>query len=174
MRVACIGKRDITTIEYAKLVLIGERLAQLGHIIVTGNARGSDQAYAAGANEIDPYLVELHLPWDKYETAVIKWNRNKVYVTGDDPIYRNTAAYHHPAWEKLSRGPRALHTRNVSIIKEADCVIALPNWDKPGGGGTGMGIRLAKHFNIKLYDISNPETMNKLLESLTSKVKGGE
>lgn len=165
MRIACIGKRDLEPREIIDLQLIGKALAERGNVIVSGNARGSDQCYALGANQIDQTLVELHLPWASYERQSV-FPHNTVFVDGDDEVYQRIASQHHPAWANLSRGPRALHTRNVGIVMKADHVIALPNPKKPGGGGTGMGMRLAAHFGIRITDISNPAELQKLLNHL--------
>ena len=44
-----------------------------------------------------------------------------------------------------------LHARNVGIVENVKCVIAFPN--KDGGGGTLMGMKIAKANGIKVYNL---------------------
>ena len=75
LRFACIGSRR-TPPAYLKLMeYLGEAIVENGDWVVSGNCKGADQAYAKGANKVDPTKVLLYLPWKTYETsALVKGN----------------------------------------------------------------------------------------------------
>ena len=167
-KIACIGKREITPEDEKLLMKIGGYLATQGHVISSGNAEGSDRFFALGANMVDPARVELHLPVKDHNPKQI-WLLNKLVVDGEVPEYRETASKLHPAWDKLPDFVKKLHTRNVGIVKDASLVIALPNWEKPGGGGTGMGLKVAQELNIPVLDLTKSEDRARVLAKIEGK-----
>jgi hypothetical protein len=164
-KVACIGTREVEPDKVRLLIDIGNYLARKGYTISSGNATGADYLYAQGANQVNPKLVELHLPWGGYNREHIKPG-NKIFIDGDKKEYRALASQLHPKWESLTRGPMALHARNVGIITGCCLVIALSNPKKIGGGGTGMGIRIAQKLGIKVLDLSKEEDLAKVTSKL--------
>lgn len=154
-RVACVGRRDPMLAATDILRRLGRLIAAHGGVVVSGNAVGSDQAYAVGANAVDPALVELWLPWATYERSAARPG-NVVRVVSDPRCFR-IAAEHHPAWDRLSQGARRLFARNVCIIERADLVIAFPNHSKIGGGGTGHAMRMAEALQISLADLTTKD-----------------
>ena len=71
---------------------------------------------------------------------------------------RSIAEEFHPAWNKCNRGVRALHTRNVFQILGDD--LATPSelvicWS-PGKGGTEQALRIARAYNIPIYNLYKP------------------
>ena len=141
-RVACIGSRALNDEALVLLERIGEYLAKNDYTVVSGNAPGADQAYARGANKVDPTLVELHLPWATYEKdAIVPGNRVSWKL---DKTNFQTAGEYHPVWDRIrNQGTRKLLARNVRIVRGTAQVIAWPS-PRPGGGGTGHAIRVAK------------------------------
>ena len=140
--VACIGSRDLTAAKAAELENLGRLLAEAGYRINTGNATGADQAFARGANFIDPGLVTLYLPWPSYEQAA--QTLGNTLVADLDVYYHHVAAAHHPNWKNLTAGVQRLMVRNAAIIVQSELVLALLNPHKLGGGGTGHGWRIAE------------------------------
>jgi hypothetical protein len=57
--------------------------------------------------------------------------------------------------------------RNYGIIYKADKVIALLNHSKPGGGGTGQGVRIANFLNIPVLDL-NGKSYNDIVAFIES------
>ncbi len=164
--IACIGSRSLKTSEILECEEIGRAIAERGWELHTGNAQGADQAFARGANEVNPKLVHLHLPWFKYERdAIVSGN---VVRTVEDleahelDFYTQLAEKYHPAWERLSQGVRKLMIRNGMIILPCGChsvdvTIALPS-SKPGGGGTGQGMRMTEgDRDAKLIDLTKTD-----------------
>lgn len=151
-KIACIGSRDAPP-EYLELMRkIGSYIVRSKCCVATGNAQGSDQAFALGGNQVDSQKVILYLPWSTYEKSAIEWGNRRVL---DHPTgCRELAARHHPAWGNLTQGVRSLMTRNASIILDSKLVIAYLNHSKQGGGGTGHGWRIAKSLGIPRIDLS--------------------
>lgn len=163
-RIAGIGTRDLADAQIDIVEKLGEWIVRCGHELHSGNAQGSDQAFARGGNRVDPTKVHLHLPWLSYERqAIVLGNHVDILASLDWRIqsrYLDFAAQHHPAWERVSKGGRMLHARNGRIIypdlllnRPVDLVIAWPS-GKIGGGGTGQGMRMAEAGRIPLLDLS--------------------
>jgi hypothetical protein len=177
-RVACIGSREISPAEEKKMMTLGNFLVSEGWTIVSGNALGSDQAYARGGNQVDPSKVELCLPWPRYERpALVAGNHTRVVGAHDEDMHWALAAAAHPAWEHLKDPVRKLMVRNAMIIRRIDgdtfsnveFVIARLNHNKWGWGGTGHGVRIAKALRIAVYDISRPDVLKRLMDEVRRK-----
>lgn len=172
MRVACIGSRDLNRDQVAQCQKIGALIVANGFELHSGNALGADQAFASGANQEHPDLVHLHLPWASYERKAVRpENHVYVYPFGNMKFYVDVAADAHPNWNNLKSAVRKLHARNSSILipdqKEVDVCIAWPS-SRPGGGGTGQGMRIATARGINLIDLTktNPQQVVDWLTSV--------
>lgn len=157
MNIGCIGSRTLSETQLSICHKLGRFIAEIGGKVHSGNAPGADQAFAAGANSVDPELVHLHLPWPNFNQEAIVQG-NIIHLPHPQSHYEVTAAQYHPRWQYLRQGAKKLHTRNVSIIVHPtpkDLVLAWPS-DKPGGGGTGQGIRIAEGLGIDV------ELLNKM------------
>ena len=108
---------------------------------------------------VNPRLVELHLPWKGYNPEFI-FLLNQVIVEPDTHEPQMLIKQLHPMAETLDDRTVRLHCRNIGIIEGTEFVIALPNWDKPEGGGTGIGIKVAEHFGIRIFDSAKRKTAN--------------
>lgn len=166
-RIACIGSRDIPPKTEGLMEQIGEYIASRGWYIASGNALGSDAAYARGANRVDPSKVILYLPWRTYnEELIVRGNR---YTFDIRPEWEDTAKEFHPAWNKLTQGVRKLMARNAGIISRADKVIAYLNHSKSSGGGTGHGWRISGSKGIPRLDLATKEyNLDEIIEWLES------
>lgn len=169
MRMAGIGSRDLQASDLQTCLALGQFIAKCGGELHSGNARGADQAFAAGANSVNPELVHLHLPWPNFEKEAIVGG-NHIHLPQEQSAYDVTAAKYHPAWRHLSQGARKLHTRNVSIVcwpTIKDMVLAFPS-QKKGGGGTGQGMRVAEGHDIPVIDLNGMDTaqLHTLCESI--------
>lgn len=163
MKVACIGSRDISHKLRSNLIEIGEYIASCGWTVVSGNAIGSDAAYAEGANKIDESKVELYLPWQTYNTSFIKpGNILKLF----DSAWKEVAIKHHPIYASLSQGAQKMMDRNAGIIINSDVVLAVLNHSKTGGGGTGHGWRIAESLSKPRLDVSKIKSSNEAIHFL--------
>ena len=161
-RIACIGTREIVSDERRMLEEIGAWLVSMGYIISTGNALGSDQAFARGGNSVNPAAVELWLPWESYERAA-RVPGNVVHKSPQLWMHE-LSQLEHPAWDRLSQGARRLHARNAGIVKGCTLVVALPGLSRPGG--TGQGMRLAKRLGIPVRNLRDADDLKAVLDKV--------
>lgn len=163
---ACIGSRETPDDVLFRLKALGKAFVWAGHLIVSGNCAGPDQAFARGGNSVDETKVSLFVPWCGYEAQAIH-PANMVFVLDFMDVARVQAAAEigqalHPAWHRLSLAARRMHTRNVLLVQEADRVYGYLNHEKLGKGGTGMGFRVAKHLSIPTWDLSDPNVLHEV------------
>lgn len=170
-KVACIGSRDLSPDALRFCEQIGYAIAKSGAgrlFVGSGNATGADQAYARGVNKVDPTLLVVYQPWESYEKqAVVAGNR--VRTPPYDSSFEKAAEELHGAWEKLGRGPRAMHTRNMAILDQALLCVAWPG-AKAWGGGTGTGVRRAVQLGIPVIDLRIEEVRVELAELIGAPV----
>jgi len=154
-RIACIGSREAPPSVLSLMERAGAAIVRAGCILSSGNAPGSDQAWARGGNRIDPTRVELHLPWYTFERRMIR-DGNKVRVLAQpdtaDRRYFDIAETVHGRWRSLSDGAHRLHARNVMIVENTIAVIGWSNPNKSWGGGTGGAFRIAKFLHVPVFD----------------------
>lgn len=151
MVIAVIGTRQPTkdTAELCRKVCRAFR--DLGCELVTGNADGIDGIARDVWNEKYPERVSLILPWPNYNSQYIN-SKNKTIVFFDQKHWLESVDKYHPAPEHLSHSAKKLHARNFGIIEAADVVIAFPS-NRPGGGGTGQGIRIAHALGKTVFSL---------------------
>lgn len=153
-KIACIGKRQITYEEGAVLEDIGKLVVISDCILASGNAEGSDQAYARGGNIVDPGRVHLYLPWyNSHRSAIVEGNETFLPVAASEDT-RQLAIRCHPAWAHFTATVKDLMVRNAMIVEGSALVIAFPS-RKAGGGGTGHGMRVAEHLMIPRLDLTS-------------------
>lgn len=152
-----VGSRE-TPEEILKMMEhVAYRLGSMGWTLRSGCAPGADSAFERGALKNSSPKPELYLPWPNFE------GRAEEAVTRTHPQREafEIAAQHHPAWPRLSRGARALHSRNVHQILGPDVTAPVLShfvicWtpDGAGGGGTGQAIRIANHYGVSVFDLA--------------------
>ena len=141
---AGIGSREtpddiLTIFEQA-----GTYLAKKDFVLRSGGAKGADQSFKANGRK------EIYLPWYKFENS-------KSNLIVKDPKAFEIAKQFHPYWHNLSQGAMKLQARNSHQVLGQD--LETPStfiicWTKngKGKGGTGQAIRIAKHYNIPIFD----------------------
>lgn len=158
MRVACIGSREISKETAIIMTAAGALIAKRGDFVASGNALGSDAAYAHGANTINPRQVILYLPWSSYnEEQIVEGNRVTTKIL---PAWEVIARAYHPVFNDLPQGAQKMMIRNAGIVMRADKVIAYLNHGKKGGGGTGHGWRIAEALGLPRLDLAVPENQD--------------
>lgn len=146
---------------------IAGRLAARGYLLRSGAADGADFAFEAGCKAAQGQ-AEIWLPWQGF---------NHHADTGFCPTEAHTrmAETVHPAWDRLSRGPKALHSMNVGQILGADLdtpVSFVLCWTPDGceseatrtrdTGGTGTAIVLASRRGIPVFNLANADAKERL------------
>jgi len=175
-----------------KMSHIGLWIAQNGHTLRTGGARGADQAFANGYfsyRYANPAHCEIYVPWASFESRARPPNAH-VYVK--DSLYaQNMAARYHPDWGTLKEGGRKRHGRNCHQLLGQDLTIPIPSdvlicWTPDGcsshcertrrTGGTGTAISIATevakcpviNLNIPKFKHLSVEEIVRYIESLCS------
>lgn len=164
---AGIGSRQTPPDIIAKMERIAARLAIRGLWLRTGGADGADSAFWRGCREVRGPL-DLWVPWEGF---------NGHYGSFFVPTksHFEAASKLHPAWNRLERGPQALHARNVGQVLGADLstpVEMVICWTKDCAetglersvktGGTGTAIQLAWECDIPVYNLARPDAMDRL------------
>jgi hypothetical protein len=145
------------------------RLAEHGFVLRSGAADGADTAFEDGCKDANG-AAEIWLPWKGF---------NKHADTGFYPseAHLATAASLHPAWARLTRGPRALHSRNVGQIWGSDLktpVSFVLCWTADGcesekqrtptTGGTATAIALADILRIPVFNLANADAKDRFVQ----------
>lgn len=159
---AGIGSRSITDSERQLMIRIGVFMRNLGYVLYSGNAQGSDDSFQIGA---DGKCVSFH-PWKGYNTVL----RSKVIKCFDiSPEAYKSVSKHHPRGSKLSATVQRLMARNYQIIcgvhqlPQVDMVIYCANEDSDGvKGGTGQGVRIATALGIPTINIRKDDWKDKM------------
>jgi len=181
--VTLVGSRDMPSDVKGLLGEVGGRLAMDGFHGRSGFADGADIEFFKGyLNEGLASLFTNYMPWWKFRSNEEPlWHVTEVkdtfklvpsaYLTDATEI----ASGIHPAWHRCTRGPRALHTRNVCQVLGDD--LATPSKvlycyvgkvDKHGDptGGTRTAWMLAKKYNIPCRNLAEPAVMESCLKWL--------
>lgn len=176
-QIAFIGTREPNRLprEWVALYDRAVRYAAAQRFVIrTGAAVGADQQ-AASIAMANGAAVHLCLPWRGYEeewvsslSSLVDWRVTfDTYAPSKHPEWAASVHEYHPRPDALSRGAFALHARNYGIVQPARIVVALPS-QKPGGGGTGQGMRIAAGLGIRLFDLSQ-DSGRAALEALLPK-----
>ena len=101
LRFAGIGSRGTPALYLELMTEIGKLIASDGNLLVSGNCQGADQAFQRGANQIDPRLVKLYLPWRSYEKEeIVEGNVIDLQISN---LEQELAEKHHPAYKELRK-----------------------------------------------------------------------
>mgnify|MGYP000881575594 FL=1 len=156
---AGIGSRETPTEILNLFESIGYYLAQNNFILRSGHAKGADQAFECGCDKANG-KKEIYLPWKGFEDS----NSNLIVQQGK--AYEIAEKFH-PYWHNLSEGAKKLQARNSHQILGKDlntpCQFVVC-WTKSGKGkgGTGQAIRIAKHYEIPIFDAGRYEDIKKI------------
>lgn len=159
---AGIGSRKTPDDVLVQMVAIARDLRRRGYTLRSGGAPKADTAFERGSGEDN----EIYLPWAKFNDhprgIVIKGMR-----------WRQAAALsakYHPAWGRLSRGGRMLHTRNVfqvlgpELNQPAEFIVC---WTENGRleGGTAQALRIAMDpkWDIPIFNLGRSQLEGKRL-----------
>lgn len=159
-------------------------MALKGWSFRSGGAYGADTAFYDGwcdACFVNPELQsgEIYLPWDGFNDYS-KYDKNCRLVTDKGIISQAQEILRpiHPAYDKLTRGPLALHTRSVYQVLGADLqtpskgLVGYAKTDKKGNpmGGTATAINLALRYEIPVRNLYKEED-RKFIEEFVERNK---
>lgn len=161
-----IGSRKTPSPILARIRRIAARLAELGYTLRSGAAEGADQAFEEGCSAAGG-KAEIWLPWRGFN----EHTSNLLPTEGHFQLAEQV----HPNWKNLTRGPRALHARNVGQVMGADLstpVSFVLCWTPDGceseatrsrdTGGTGTAIVLASRRSIPVFNMARQDAVERL------------
>ena len=148
-----IGSRETPSDVLTLMTALGAALGSLGYTLRSGAAQGADTAFEIGARSVKA-STEIFLPWRRF-------NNHPSSTFGASKTAHEIAARFHPAWDRCSRGARALHARNTHQVLGLSCnhpSLFVLCWTigGTGQGGTGQALRIARHHGIPIYDFGDP------------------
>jgi hypothetical protein len=179
-----IGSRDTPQDVLELMRKIARKMAFRGFILRSGGAIGADSAFADGwddanwsedNNEPSKYEIERYIPWEGFNDLYS--STTGVYLMSNLPI--NTTAQDiakeiHPNWHRLSKGAKALHTRNVYQVLGKNLntpSTGLICWAPIVGGnpsnvmgGTRTAVEIALQHNVPVFNLNYIEHFNKFKE----------
>ena len=146
---AGIGSRKCPPNILRIMTHLAKYLANEGYILRSGGAEGADTAFENGAGN----LKEIFRPKDATKEAI------------------SIAKRFHPGWGHCNSYVRKLHGRNAQIIlgRNLDLPVEKVYCWTPGGkilGGSGMGIKIAQHYNIAVYNLAVPDILDELMKTM--------
>lgn len=141
-----IGSRETPDDVCDLMSSLAMKLRIRGFTLRSGGAKGADSAFEKGAGS----LKEIFTSSDATSEAL------------------ELASRYHPNWGRCNDWARALHARNGFQIlgrdlkSPTDFVIC---WTKDGkaSGGTGQALRIAKDFNIPVFNLHNLDNVQEAL-----------
>ena len=175
---AGIGSRSTPAADLARMRELAIELAHMGYEMRSGAADGADTEFEQGCDAARGRKA-IFLPWPGFQG---RYPNPKASTYLPTPEAFDLAATVHPAWARLSRGPRALHARNGhqvlgrALAAPADFVLC---WTPDGAesirettsktGGTGTAIRLASLRSIPVFNLVRDDAEERLRSLLDAK-----
>lgn len=162
---AGIGSRETSKEILEHFEYIAGVLANKGFTLRSGGAKGADSAFENGCDKAKG-LKEIFLPWRGFENSI-----SQLYNISEEAM--KIAATYHPYWYNLSQGAQKLQARNsyqvlgYNLNTYSDFIICWTKGGK-GSGGTGQAIRIAKAYNVPVFDFGGNGTGEKLHEFVES------
>lgn len=164
---AGIGSRQTPIAIQFVMIHIAAELAARGWTLRSGAAEGADQAFERGCDRVDGQK-QIFVPWYGFNERVIS---QPGVICGYNEYTEDIAARFHPNWSACSNGAKALHSRNVCQVlgfsrdNPSDMIICwTPN--ASGSGGTGQALRIAKHYNVPVYDLGDESVLATIIKDL--------
>ena len=166
-----VGSRETPAMILDLMQEIAFKLACDGYVLRSGGADGADLAFQKGwerGKRLTP--AEIFIPWDGFngfshgQDGVV-YTLNK--MTNSQQAER-IASEIHPVWDRLSRGAKALHTRNVyqvlgkTIYEPSRFLICYAKPTKTGGsGGTNTAVQVALQHGVKVFNLYEQENIER-------------
>lgn len=155
---AGIGSRETPKNAAELMTKVATFLSSIGYTLRSGGADGADSAFELGSTD-----SEIYLPWNNFN--------GKSGIVCSHPKAIDLAKQFHPRYSSLSDGAKKLMHRNShqmfgeDMNTPSDFVIC---WTPAGSGsgGTGQALRIARYYNIPIFDIGSYSDMETARRSL--------
>lgn len=168
MYYAGIGSRETPEEVLDSFIRIARYLGKNGYTLRSGGADGADLAFEKGCSEVFG-KKEIYLPWSGF-------NNSHSNMVLNNPKAFEIAAKYHPYWHNLKDGAKKLQARNSHQVLGYD--LDTPSsfvvcWTKGGKdvGGTAQAIRIARDFEIRVFNAGTYETVRDFEKDLAKYIK---
>lgn len=186
---AGIGSRELPRQYRDMFIRVGKYLAEQGVVLRSGRAGGADESFEIGC-DLGYGKKEIFVPWNDFMGPQFKkhlsslnkedFNRaKKCFVLksyNENPAPYKIAEKYHPQWSILKQGAQKLQARNSHQVLGLD--LETPSnfiicWTKDGlgQGGTGQALRIAKDYNIPIFDCGKYTDINECRKDLFEFIK---
>lgn len=163
-----VGSRDISSEEYSLIVKIAERMSDLGYVLRTGGAQGSDSAFMEGCRNINPNMMEVWSPWVgfcKGETDTLTLDEKG--LARQFFIKKGII----PWFDDMKQGAKRLHERNYFQVVgrlplSKVCIFCSDEEKGEPVGGTRSAVLTARNFGVPTYNLRNEGQRDNLMEKL--------
>lgn len=159
---AGIGSRETPPDILEEFENIAEFLARNDFVLRSGHAPGADQAFERGCDRVKG-KKEIFLPWYKFEGS-----DSKLCNVSQEAF--DLASKFHPRWSIIeSNGAKKLLARDgYQVVGEdlktySDFIVCYTK-NGSGYGGTGQALRIAKSFNIPIFDFGDVRVKEKFYQ----------
>lgn len=163
---AGIGSRETPEAILSLMHRIGATLARNGFTLRSGGAPGADTAFEEGAVSAQykgaTAGTEIYIPWSNFNGKKFRDGALIPFQNEYAEKAMKIAEAFHPNWKACSQGAKNIHTRNVAQVlgpdlqKPSKFIVCWTEGGKgggKGGGGTGQVLRIAKAYNIPIFDL---------------------
>jgi hypothetical protein len=154
-----IGSRETPKDILLQMTALAIALDNDDWVLRSGGAAGADSAFELGTDH-----KVIYLPWSGFTNKIAD---NKSYIV--PPLNVDWVYDYHPAPELLSKAGFKLMSRNTYQVLGDD--FNTPSefvvcWTSDGNasGGTGQALRIAKDFNIPIYNLYDKTALTSLCD----------
>lgn len=167
---AGIGSRSTPKEVLEAFVSIAKWCGENNFILRSGGANGADSSFEYGCDLVNG-KKEIYLPWngfnDHYTGIVLDEYNTKPF---------EIAKQFHPYWNNLKQGGRKLMARNSYQVLGKDLntpsnFIVCYTENGSAKGGTGQAIRIAKYYNIPVFDAGSYNNIKDFKKVLSKYIK---
>ncbi|QHZ59856.1 DprA-like DNA recombination-mediator protein [Alteromonas phage vB_AmeM_PT11-V22] len=146
-----IGSRQTPAHILGRMTKYAGFLSEIDWVLRSGGAEGADRAFERGV--LLGKSCDIYIPWKGFAKHSDNPIISSVFDTWEEA--QSIASEIHPAWDKCSRGTKALHARNVyqvlgSDLKTPSKLIIFYAKETQSGvsGGTRTAVELARKNGI--------------------------
>lgn len=154
VKYAGIGSRQTPKEICAVFNNIGRELANRGYILCSGHADGADKAFELGCDKVPFSKKEIYLPWRDFNGS-----DSGLYALPEEAYI--LAKQFHPRFNELNPTSQKLIARDgmqvlgLDLKTKVDFIVCYTDEGK-SKGGTGQALRIAKAYNIPVYNFGDP------------------
>lgn len=178
-----VGSRETPKDILDLMTKVTKKLVLRGYTLRSGGAGGADSAFYKGylhAKFEDSTVptAEVYIPWEGFSDLSTRTDKSILCVKDKNILIQaeGIARDIHPVFDKLSRGAKALHTRNCFQVLGKDlqtpstlflCYAKIDSKGEPSGG-TRTAIKIAERIGLKVSNLFVQEDLDRVLKYLNS------